>query len=133
MPPTHSTSSGSKGQVRVRFAPSPTGFLHVGGARTALFNWLYARKHSGTFIVRIEDTDRSRSTIDCENDIIKNLKLFGLEWDEFYRQSERGDIYLKYLNKLLDARHAYYCFCSKDELETERQSMLSQGLAPKYS
>ena len=133
MPPTHSTSSGSKGQVRVRFAPSPTGFLHVGGARTALFNWLYARKHSGTFIVRIEDTDRSRSTIDCENDIIKNLKWLGLQGDEFYRQSERGDIYLKYLNKLLDARHAYYCFCSKDELETERQSMLSQGLAPKYS
>ena len=133
MPPTHSTGSGLKGQIRVRIAPSPTGYLHVGTARTALFNWLFAKKHGGVFILRIEDTDRDRSSEQYEKDILENLKWLGLDWDEFYRQSERGEIYKKYIKKLLDEKHAYYCFCTKGELEAERQGMLSQGLPPKYS
>ena len=120
-------------QVRVRIAPSPTGYLHIGTARTALFNWLFAKKHKGVFIVRIEDTDKERSKPEYEKDILEQLKWLGFNWDEFYRQSERGEIYEKYIKKLLDERHAYYCFCTKEELEAERQSMLTNGHAPKYS
>jgi glutamyl-tRNA synthetase len=120
--------------IRVRIAPSPTGYLHIGTARTALFNWLFAKKNKGKFVLRIEDTDLERSDVKYEKDIIEGLKWLGLDWDEGpYRQSERLDIYEKYVNQLLDEGAAYYCFCSKEELETERQAMLAQGFAPKYS
>lgn len=130
-----------KKPVRVRFAPSPTGSLHLGGARTALFNWLFAKQHNGQFILRIEDTDAERSDIKYEESIIQGLRWLGLFWDEGpdiggnfgpYKQSERLDIYEKYLKKLIDEEKAYYCFCLKEELEADRQAMLSQGLAPKY-
>lgn len=119
-------------KVRVRFAPSPTGLLHIGSARTALFNWLFARGNGGVFILRIEDTDRERSKKEYEDDILFGLKWLGLDYDEFYRQSERGDIYKKYLEQLLEEEKAYYCFCSKEKLQAERDAMLSEGLAPKY-
>jgi len=128
--------------VRVRFAPSPTGFFHIGSARTVLFNWLFARQNEGKFILRIEDTDVERSNPEYEKDILDGIKWLGLNWDEGvdvggphepYRQSERLDIYEKYLRQLLDEDKAYYCFCSKEQLELDRQAMLSQGLAPKYS
>ncbi len=119
--------------IRVRFAPSPTGFLHIGSARTVLFNWLFARQNNGKFILRIEDTDVERSTSDFEKDIIDGIKWLGLDWDEGpYRQSERLDIYEKYLRKLIEEDKAYYCFCSKEDLEADRQAMLAQGMAPKY-
>lgn len=121
------------GQVRTRFAPSPTGFLHIGSARTALFNYLFARKNQGTFILRIEDTDVERSKPEFEKDIIENLEWLGIERDEFYRQSERRDIYKKYLEKLLKEGKAYYCFCSEEELEAQRQEQMSRGLAPRYN
>lgn len=122
------------GEVRTRFAPSPTGFFHIGSARTALFNYLFTKKNQGTFILRIEDTDRERSKLEFEKDIIENLELLGIEWDEGpYRQSERKNIYAKYLEKLLEERKAYHCFCSSEELEARRQEQMSRGLAPKYS
>ncbi len=120
--------------IRVRFAPSPTGPLHIGSVRTALFNWLFAKNQGGKFILRIEDTDIERSKKEYENDIIKGLKWLGLDWDEGpHRQSERLEIYEKYLKKLINEDKAYYCFCSKEELEADRQAMLSQGIAPRYS
>ena len=174
--------------IRVRIAPSPTGFLHIGLARTALFNYLFAKKHQGAFILRIEDTDKERSSLKFEKDILKNLKWLGIEWDEGpiaiaqnqksihsassglmlskaeasktnpfgklkidaeqdqsiknqkyigdygpYRQSERLDIYAKYLNKLLVEDRAYYCFCSQEELETQKQYQMSIGEPPRYS
>jgi len=131
-----------KKNIRVRFAPSPTGPLHIGSVRTALFNWLFARNQGGKFILRIEDTDIERSKKEYENDIIKGLKWLGLTWDEGldadgeyspYRQSERLEIYEKYLRQLINKDKAYYCFCSKEELEADRQAMLSQGMAPRYS
>ncbi|MEE8131725.1 MAG: glutamate--tRNA ligase [Candidatus Paceibacterota bacterium] len=131
-----------KKEVRVRLAPSPTGPLHLGTARTALFNWLFAKSREGKFILRIENTDIERSEAKYERDIVKGLKWLGLDWDEGpdcggeygpYRQSERGDIYEKYLKKLLEENKAYYCFCTKEELESDRQAMLAQGLPPKYS
>jgi glutamyl-tRNA synthetase len=121
-------------EVRVRIAPSPTGYLHIGTARTALFNWLFARKHKGVFILRIEDTDRERSKPAFEKDILESLTWLGLTSDEGpYRQSERAHIYERYLSKLLHESLAYHCFCSKEELEAERQSMLAEGVAPRYS
>ncbi|MDD5710955.1 MAG: glutamate--tRNA ligase [Candidatus Colwellbacteria bacterium] len=123
----------SEKKVRVRIAPSPTGSFHIGNARTALFNWLFAQAHGGEFILRIEDTDKERSQKKFEEDIIYGLKWLGLEWDEFYRQSDRTEIYKDYLGQLLQSGKAYYCFCSKEELEEQRQAMLVQGLAPKYS
>src|SRR3990167_5536984 len=93
--------------VVTRFAPSPTGLFHIGSARTALFNYLYARKHKGKFILRVEDTDKTRSEKQYEEDIISGLKWLGLEWDEFHRQSERTEVYKKYLQKLLDEDKAY--------------------------
>jgi len=114
--------------MRVRFAPSPTGQLHVGNARTALFNWLLARGHQGTFILRIEDTDTERSTADADAAIVRDLKWLGLDWDEGpdvggargpYRQSERLHLYNSYANELLSSGHAYYCFCSIAQLEAE--------------
>jgi len=122
------------GEVRTRFAPSPTGFLHIGSVRTALFNYLFAKKNQGSFILRIEDTDRERSKTEFEEDILENLKWLGIEWDYGpYRQSERGEIYKKYLEKLLEEGKAYYCFCSEEELEAERQYQMSIGQPPRYS
>lgn len=121
------------GEVRTRFAPAPTGILHIGGARTALFNYLFAKKFEGVFILRIEDTDVERSKPEYEKDIIDSLKWLGIEWDEFYRQSQRIPIYRKYLEKLLEEDKAYYCFCSEEELEAQRQYQLSIGEAPRYS
>lgn len=127
---------------RVRMAPSPTGYFHIGSARTALFNFLFAKKHGGKFILRIEDTDPVRSKKEYEKNILDSLRWLGLEWDEGpekegeygpYRQSERLDIYEKYLNQLLNEEKAYYCFCSPEELEIQKQEMITRGLAPRYS
>ncbi len=120
-------------QVRVRYAPSPTGPHHIGGARTALFTWLFARREAGSFILRIEDTDQERSKPEFEEDIKNTLAWLGIDWDEFYRQSERLPLYEEHLRKLLNDGWVYYCFCSKEELEAERQAMMAQGQAPKYS
>ncbi len=119
--------------VRVRFAPSPTGHLHIGGARTALFNWLFARHNNGKFILRIEDTDRSRSTEEYINSIIEGMKWLRLDWDEGpFRQTDRLDIYRNYADKLLKEGKAYYCFCSPEELERKRKEAISRGETPKY-
>ena len=120
-------------EVRVRFAPSPTGSLHIGGVRTALFNWLFAKKHNGVFILRIEDTDKERSKKEYEDEIIEALRWVGLDWDEHHRQTERLDLYARHLEHLLAEGKAYYCYCTKEELEAQRQSMLAAGLAPRYS
>ncbi len=126
--------SGASGEVRVRIAPSPTGLLHIGTARTALFNWLFAKHYGGKFILRIEDTDLERSKKEFETNIIEGLQWLGLEWDEgVFRQSDRLDTYEKYLKQLLAKGDAYYCDCSKEELETERQIQMKRGEAPKYS
>jgi nondiscriminating glutamyl-tRNA synthetase len=128
--------------MRVRFAPSPTGQLHVGNARTALFNWLLAHGKDGTFILRIEDTDAERSTRESEQGILEDLRWLGLEWDEGpdvggvhgpYRQSERLHLYASYANELMASGHAYYCFCSPQKLEADRKSMLDAGLPPRYA
>ncbi len=119
--------------VKVRFAPSPTGHLHIGGARTALFNWLFARSHKGTFVLRIEDTDTSRSTDEYIEAIIEGMKWLGLDWDEGpYRQTTRFDTYRNYVDKLLKAGKAYYCYCTPEELEQRRKEALAQGRTPKY-
>ena len=108
-------------QVRVRMAPSPTGFLHIGGARTALFNWLFAKKHDkGTFILRIDDTDIARSTDESMHEIYDALKWLGINWDEKYVQSERRHIYDRYVSQLLDSDNAYHCYCTQEELEEIR-------------
>jgi nondiscriminating glutamyl-tRNA synthetase len=128
--------------MRVRFAPSPTGHLHVGNARTALFNWLLARGAGGTFIVRIEDTDVGRSTSESEAAILEDLRWLGLQWDEGpdvggpagpYRQSERLSLYRTHAGRLLDAGRAYRCFCSAEKLQKERESARIANLPPKYS
>ena len=127
--------------LRVRFAPSPTGQLHVGNARTALFNWLLAQGKDGTFILRIEDTDVERSTRESEASILEDLRWLGLDWDEGpdeggvhgpYRQSERLHLYASYANELIAADHAYYCFCSAQTLEAERKALLAAGRPPRY-
>ncbi|MBI2013709.1 MAG: glutamate--tRNA ligase [Candidatus Colwellbacteria bacterium] len=120
-------------RVKVRFAPSPTGWLHIGGARTALFNWLFAKANGGEFILRIEDTDRERSKKEFEEGILSGLKWLGLEWDELIRQSERREVYKEYLEQLIASKAAYYCFCTKEELEGAREGMVVSGLPPKYS
>jgi len=119
--------------IRVRFAPSPTGFLHVGGVRTALFCWLFARHHGGRFILRIEDTDRERSTPEAVQVILDGLAWLGLEWDEgpFY-QSERSDLYREAVDKLLEAGRAYRCYCTPEELEAQRAKALAEKRPPKY-
>jgi glutamyl-tRNA synthetase/nondiscriminating glutamyl-tRNA synthetase len=128
--------------MRLRFAPSPTGLLHVGNARTALFNWLLARGQGGTLILRIEDTDTERSTRASEDGICADLKWLGLNWDEGpneggpfppYRQSERLPLYASYARTLLDTGQAYWCFCSAEQLEQERAAALAAGAPPKYS
>lgn len=119
--------------VRVRFAPSPTGYLHIGGARTALFNWLFARHNRGIFILRIEDTDRTRSTEEYINAIIEGMKWLDLNWDEGpHRQTDRFDIYRRYADKLLNEGKAYYCYCSAEELEQRRKEAQAKGKTPKY-
>ena len=121
-------------KVRVRFAPSPTGFLHIGGARTALFNMLYAKHHNGVFVLRIEDTDTTRSTDEYIDAIIEGMKWLGLDYDEGpFRQTDRFDIYKKYVQKLLDEGQAYYCYCSPEELEAHRKEAMSQGKPMKYN
>ncbi|MDD5099228.1 MAG: glutamate--tRNA ligase, partial [Candidatus Colwellbacteria bacterium] len=107
--------------VRVRLAPSPTGMMHIGTARAGLFVWLFARQNGGKFILRIEDTDKERSKKEYEDSIISGLEALGLDWDEFYRQSERTEIYKGYLNKLIESGDAYPCFCSKEDLEREKE------------
>ena len=136
------TGFSNGGKVRTRFAPSPTGFLHIGGARTAFFNYLFAKSKKGSFILRIEDTDIERSKKEYEKDIIDSLKWLGIEWDEGpdigglfgpYRQSEKKEVYAKYLERLLKEGKAYYCFCSEEELEVQKQYQLSRGEAPHYN
>jgi glutamyl-tRNA synthetase len=119
--------------VRVRFAPSPTGHLHIGGARTALFNWLFTRHHGGTFILRIEDTDTSRSTDEYIEAIIEGMGWLGLDWDEGpFRQTGRFDIYRNYVDRLLAEGKAYRCYCTAEELEKRRELALAEGKTPKY-
>jgi len=120
-------------QVRVRFAPSPTGFLHIGGVRTALFNWLYARQQKGVFVLRIEDTDQSRSTDESIQAIIEGLKWVGLDWDEGpFRQTERMDLYRSHAMQLLEKGQAYWCVCTAEDLDARRKEAESKGLSPKY-
>lgn len=129
-------------QTRVRMAPSPTGPLHIGTVRTALFNYLYAKHVGGTYILRIEDTDKTRSTLEFEKEIVEGLTLLGLKPDEGvgvggkrgpYKQSERTSLYKEYLERLLASGHAYYCYCSKEELEEERKRREAAKLPPRYS
>ncbi|MBI3625211.1 MAG: glutamate--tRNA ligase, partial [Candidatus Rokubacteria bacterium] len=124
--------------VRVRFAPSPTGHLHVGGARTALFTWLFARRHRGVFILRIEDTDRSRSTEESITSILEALRWLGLDWDEGpptpgYRQTERLEIYKAHAERLLAEGKAYRCVCPPEQLEAERKAAQARGETFRYS
>lgn len=123
-------------KLRVRFAPSPTGYLHIGGARTALFNWLYARHYNGSFILRIEDTDRMRSTPEAVKAILDGMKWLGLDWDEGpekggeygpYFQTERLDLYREFVDKLLEIGAAYYCYCSAEELADRRKKQFADG------
>ncbi|MCM3631429.1 glutamate--tRNA ligase [Paenibacillus glycanilyticus] len=129
-------------EVRVRYAPSPTGHLHIGNARTALFNYLYARSLGGKFIIRIEDTDVKRNVAGGEESQLKYLKWLGIDWDESidigggygpYRQTERLDIYKEYWQDLLDRGLAYRCYCTEEELEQEREEQMSRGETPRYS
>ncbi|MDI3466043.1 MAG: Glutamyl-tRNA synthetase [Nitrospira sp.] len=120
-------------QVRVRFAPSPTGFLHIGGVRTALFNWLFARRQQGVFILRIEDTDQSRSTDESIQAIIAGMEWVGLDWDEGpFRQTERMDLYRSHAMKLFERGHAYWCVCKAEALESRRKEAEAKGLSPRY-
>lgn len=119
--------------VRTRFAPSPTGYLHIGGARTALFSWLYARKHGGRFVLRIEDTDLERSTAESVNAILEGMTWLGLEYDEgpFY-QTERFSRYKEVIQQLFDQGHAYHCYCSKEELDAMREEQMANKQKPRY-
>src|SRR5919202_3144844 len=128
--------------IRVRYAPSPTGMLHVGGVRTALFNWLFARKNNGTFVLRIEDTDLERSTEESVEQLKRSLRWIGLEWDEGpevggpygpYRQTERFDLYREAARKLLDSGAAYYDFATPEELAELRERARAEGPQPIYT
>lgn len=128
--------------IRVRYAPSPTGHLHIGNARTALFNYLFARNKGGKFIIRIEDTDKKRNIEGGEESQLKYLQWLGIDWDESvdkegafgpYRQSERNDIYEKYYTELLEKGHAYKCYCTEEEIEAEREAQVEKGETPAYS
>ena len=119
--------------VRVRFAPSPTGHLHIGGVRTALFNWLFARHHNGKFVLRIEDTDASRSTDESIKEILESMQWLNLDYDEGpFRQTERQAIYKEKVKQLLSENKAYHCFCTKEELDQKRKDAQAKGLKPKY-
>ncbi|HPI41200.1 MAG TPA: glutamate--tRNA ligase [Pseudobdellovibrionaceae bacterium] len=140
----NSNTSKPSPAVRVRFAPSPTGYLHVGGARTALYNWLFAKKNKGQFILRIEDTDEARSTEDSLRGVIEDLKWLGLDWDEGphpetlqdmgpygpYKQSQRLEIYAEIAQGLLKSGQAYYCFLKDDEIEKQREQARAEGRSP---
>jgi len=119
-------------KIRTRIAPSPTGPLHVGTARTAFLNYLFAKQNGGDFILRIEDTDTQRSDKRFEEDILDGLKWLGIDYDEFYRQSERNDIYEKYINKLLKNRKAFWCYHTIDELNEEKTRQMKNREAPKH-
>ncbi len=126
-------SASSSAVPRLRFAPSPTGYLHVGGARTALFNWLFARHTGGTFVLRIEDTDLERSTSEMVQGILDGLRWLGLDWDEGpFFQTQRMDLYRAAAEKLAASGHAYFCFCSKEELEQRRAAATAAGRPPRY-
>ena len=130
---TVNASSNQGSSFRVRFAPSPTGYLHVGGARTALFNWLFARHSGGTLVLRIEDTDLERSTPEMVEGILQGLSWLGLNWDEGpYYQTQRVDLYKEAARKLIGSGAAYYCFCTKEELEQRRKKAAEEGRPPKY-
>jgi nondiscriminating glutamyl-tRNA synthetase len=127
--------------VRVRFAPSPTGKLHLGSARTALFNWLFARGQGGSMVLRVEDTDPTRSSRELEDSILDDLRWLGLDWDEGpdvggphapYRQSERGEIYREHARRLLEAGKAYPCYCTFEELQESKNKALAEGRTPVY-
>ena len=119
--------------IVTRFPPSPTGFLHVGNARTAIFNWLYARRMNGKFVLRIEDTDTERSTQQAIDAIFEALEWLGIDWDEGpYYQTKRLEIYHQYLDRLIDSGHAYYCTCSPEEIEAMRKKAMATGGKPKY-
>jgi nondiscriminating glutamyl-tRNA synthetase len=127
--------------VRLRYAPSPTGHLHIGGARTALFNYLFAKKHGGTYILRIEDTDQTRNKENAEEGFMNGFEWLGLHWDEGprvggeygpYSCMERLDIYQKYIDQLLETGQAYPCYCTEEELEAEREALIHQGQMPRY-
>lgn len=129
-------------EIRTRFAPSPTGHLHIGGARSALFNYLFAKNQGGKFILRIEDTDQARNVEDAEEKLLQSLKWLGIEWDESvdiggeygpYRSMDRLDIYNKYLKQLIDEGKAYYCYMTEEELAREREEQMARGETPKYS
>lgn len=114
--------------VRVRFAPSPSGFLHIGNARTALYNWAYARRHGGTHVLRVEDTDRERSTEEAERQVLEALEWLGIDWDEGpYRQSERGERHREVVEQLVASGNAYRCVCTKEQLEERRQRAIAAG------
>lgn len=130
------------GEVRVRFAPSPTGYLHIGGARTALFNYLFAKKNGGKFILRVEDTDSDRTVEDSAEKMMQAFRWLGLQWDEGpivggpagpYFQSERQDLYRKYAQSLVDKGHAYKCYCTPEELAEDRERARAEKRAPRYS
>jgi len=134
-----STTAGKK--VRVRFAPSPTGHVHVGNARTALFNWLFARQQGGTMVLRIEDTDVERSQAQYETQLLEDLRWLGLDWDEGpdkggpfppYRQSDKTEEYRQIAERLVDEGKAYYCFCTQEELELQREQAMKEGRQPIY-
>lgn len=129
-------------KVRVRYAPSPTGHLHIGNARTALFNYLFARHNDGEFIIRIEDTDQKRNIAGGEESQLNNLKWLGIDWDESpekpgefgpYRQSERKDYYDSLIDQLLISNRAYKCYCTEEEVEEEREAQRARGEMPHYS
>lgn len=127
------TSATASTAPRVRFAPSPTGYLHVGGARTALFSWLFARHTGGVFILRIEDTDFERSSTDMVTGILEGLRWLGMDWDEGpFFQSERLPLYTQTGQRLLSEGHAYRCFCSREELEARRKAAAEAGAVPRY-
>lgn len=128
-------------ETRVRFAPSPTGHLHIGGARSALFNFLYAKKHNGKFILRFEDTDQNRNVEQAEEKMLESLKWLGIMWDEGpvvggphgpYRSSERLGLYQPFVDQLVEKGQAYRCYCSPEELEAERQALMDKGETPRY-
>lgn len=129
--------------IRVRFAPSPTGHLHIGGARSALFNYLLAKHEGGTFVLRIEDTDQARNVETATEKLMDSLKWLGLNWDESvdteagefgpYRSMERVGLYKEYIQQLIDEKKAYYCYMTEEELEAEREAQKARGEMPKYS
>lgn len=120
-------------KIKTRFAPSPTGYLHVGGARTALYSWLFARNHGGEFVLRIEDTDLERSTQQAIDAIMDGMNWLNLDWDEGpYYQTKRFDRYNAVIDQMLEAGSAYKCYCSKERLETLRENQMANGEKPRY-